>query len=360
MEARIYQTSKRLGPISHDQFSRVLTKHHIGELIAAEPVPFGLFGQNVFLASSTGQFVFRGAPHGPGQFPTEQFFTRLLHERTRVPVPWPYIIDDSCDIFPWGYVIMPRMPGLQVTDPAVKKRLSKADRLAIGRAMGRNLAAMHQITAPVCARFDPERGVVRAVPLRDQAAWPWHGSYGDVDEPPAHHEIVPARIRFLLDRALGAGDCTTQADADWVEKTIAQASNALREPFTPCLVIEDYKEGNAVVRRFGDDWEVSGVFDFMGCYFGDGEADLSRTVAEYFDGSPELVAAFVRTYLGLRPPRPGFAARFAVYMLLDRIIIWEYLVRQEPNVARNLGGLRRWAERYLEIALTLALEATDS
>lgn len=356
MESRIYQTSKRLGPISHEQFSRVLERHHLGELMAVEPVPFGLFGQNVFLTTSAGEFVFRGAPHGPPQFPTERFFTQLLHERTRVPVPWPFVIDDACDIFPWSYVIMPRMPGLQVTDHAVKKQLSKSDRLKIARVMGRNLAAMHQITAPVCARFDPERDVVRAVPLRDQAAWPWHGSYGDlVGEPPAHHEIVPARIRFLLNRALATNELTTQADAEWVEEVIAKALSALCEPFTPCLVMEDYKEGNAVLRRAGDDWEVSGVFDFMGCYFGDGEADLSRTMCEYFDESPELAALFARTYLDLRPPRPGFSARFPIYMLLDRIIIWAYVAQLEPEVARKLGGFRGWAERYATMAQALSL-----
>jgi hypothetical protein len=28
-------------------------------------VPFGLFGQNLFLSTTAGEFVFRGAPHTP-------------------------------------------------------------------------------------------------------------------------------------------------------------------------------------------------------------------------------------------------------------------------------------------------------
>jgi hygromycin-B 7''-O-kinase len=251
---------------------------------------------------------------------------------------------------------MPRMQGLQVTDRAVKKQLSKSDRLKIARVMSRNLAAMHQITWTVCARYDPQRDAVRAVPLRDQAAWPWHGSYGDlVSEPPAHHEIVPARIRFQLNRAMATDQYTSQADAVWVEDVIATGLPALREGFTPCLVMEDYKEGNTVLRRAGDEWQVSGVFDFMGCYFGDGEADLSRTMCEYFDESPELAALFARPYLDLRPPRPGFSARFPIYMLLDRIIIWAYVVQHEPEVARKLGGFRGWAERYATMAQALSL-----
>ena len=360
MRPETYHTFRRLGGVTREQFDRVLRRQRLGEFIAVREVPLGLFGQNVFLTSTTGQFVFRGAPLTPWQFRTEQFFTQLLHERTRVPVPWPYVIDDACDIFPWSYAVMPRMPGLQVSTRDVRKTLTESDRLEIARAMGRNLVAMHEVDAAVCSRFDPERNVVRAVPLSDQAAWPWYGSYGEVDGPPALHEIAPARIRFLLKRALRAGNLTTQHDIDWVETTIARGFDALREPFGPCLVMEDYKEGNVVSRRDGKGWEVSGVFDLMGCYFGDGEADLSRVIAEYFDDSPHIAAAFARTYLNLRPPRPGFTPRFAVFMLLDRIILWEYFVRNEPETARKLGGLLQWAKRYTDIVDVLALEAAES
>ena len=62
MPPRIYETSKRLGPISHDQLSRALTRFELGDLLTVKPVPLGLFGQNLFVTSSAGEFVFRGAP----------------------------------------------------------------------------------------------------------------------------------------------------------------------------------------------------------------------------------------------------------------------------------------------------------
>jgi hypothetical protein len=40
-----------------------------------------------------------------------------------VPVPWPYLIDPTPDIFGWSFVLMPRMPGLQLADPQMKKQL---------------------------------------------------------------------------------------------------------------------------------------------------------------------------------------------------------------------------------------------
>lgn len=358
MAQQIYQTSQRLGPITHDQLSRALQRFGFGELIAVEPVPFGLFGQNLFITSSAGEFVFRGAPHGPTQFPTERFFTRLLHEHSKVPVPWPFQIDDSCEFLPWSYVIMPRMPGLQVTDKTMRRQLPRADLFAIARAMARNLTAMQQVTNRDCARYDPDRDVLGPVPIADHAAWPFNNGYGEVASPPTHRELVVARTRLILERAQAASNRTTQGDATWVEELIARAIPALAEAPIPCLTMEDYKEGNAVVSRTGDDWEVSGLFDFMGCYFGDGETDLSRITAEYFDEDQELAREFLNTYLKLKPPRLGFADRFPMYMLLDRLIIWDYIQRHEPQVASKLGTLRDWTERYTRILTTLGIRVS--
>src|SRR5438309_766306 len=105
--------SKRLGPIGRIHLARALERHGLGQFVSAEPVPFGLFGQNVFLTSDRGQFVFRGAPHFDWQFPTEEFFAGLIHQHG-LSAPWPYLIDSSRQLFPWDFVIMPRMTGVQV------------------------------------------------------------------------------------------------------------------------------------------------------------------------------------------------------------------------------------------------------
>ena len=356
MPQRIYEASKRLGTISHEQLSRALSRFELVDLLTVNPVPLGLFGQNLFVGSSVGEFVFRGAPLAPSQFPTERFFTRLLHERTSVPVPWPYQIDDSCDFFPWSYAIMPRMPGMQVTDRKVRRGLMGAELRAIARAMAYNLVAMQQVTMPYCARYVPERDIVRPVPVKDHADWPFNNGYGAVIQPPSHRELVIARIRCILERTHTASDRTTTADVEWAEGLIERANAALAIPFTPCFTMEDYKEGNVVLSRTFDGWQVSGVFDFMGCYFGDGETDLSRITAEYFDQDPELAREFIATYLQLRAPRPGFRERFSLYMLLDRLIIWEHIQRHEVEVASKMGNLRDWTERYTQIADTLGFD----
>jgi hygromycin-B 7''-O-kinase len=144
MAAREY--SRRLGLIEDGQFRSALERLGLGEFVRAEPVAGGLFGQNVFVASTTGEYVLRGAPHYDWQLPAERFFARLLHERTRTPVPWPYILDPDDDIFGWSYALMPRMPGLKPSDIAAVEELTSDERLGMARAMGENLALILRAT----------------------------------------------------------------------------------------------------------------------------------------------------------------------------------------------------------------------
>ena len=107
------------------------------------------------------------------------------------------------------------------------------------------------------------------------------------------------------------------------------------------------------MEKIGDKWHITGVFDLMEAYFGDGEADLSRTLATYGIGtkrSEERAYAFLQAYFDGQEEtvvRPGFRDRFAVYMLMDRMIIWSY--------GRKLGwfdgvcDFRTWCEPQMAI-----------
>ena len=67
MHTREY--SKHLGLLSPDQFQAALNRFGLGNFLHTEPIPFGLFGQMVYLTSTDGEFVLRGRPHFPWQFP---------------------------------------------------------------------------------------------------------------------------------------------------------------------------------------------------------------------------------------------------------------------------------------------------
>ncbi|MGH2608436.1 MAG: hypothetical protein ACRDHF_05045, partial [Tepidiformaceae bacterium] len=106
--------SKRLGVISDEQLQAALDRFGLGRLVQAEPAMGGLFGQNIMLTTSEGEFVFRGAPHWDPeghydwQFQKERLFSQIVHESgTGPPVPWPYLIEESEEIFGWNWAIVP-------------------------------------------------------------------------------------------------------------------------------------------------------------------------------------------------------------------------------------------------------------
>lgn len=328
MGARLY--SERLGVLDDRQFQAALTRLGLGDFVHADPISGGLFGQNAFVTSTTGAWVLRGAPHYDWQLPAERFSCELLHTRTRTPVPWPYLIDPRDDIFGWSYAIMPRMPGLQMSASGVAGVLTHKDRLAMAQAMAANLALMQELTWPFTGAFDLASGTIAPYPV----SWA---------------EWVATDIHRWLDLARSHSDRTTDADIHWVDELLHYAHHALAEPFQASFVMHDYKEQNATFERAGDGWRVSGIFDLMEAFFGDGEIDLSRQTVQYLQEDPDLAQAFVRHYVELRPARSGFDVRVLVYLLWDRLVIWEYFQRPERETPWEPGlTLRSWLEPITE------------
>lgn len=323
--------SHRLGELSPAQFQAALDRFDLGRFLHAEAISAGNFGQNLYLTSTTGQYVLRGAPFWPHQFPRERFFTDLLHAHTRAPVPWPYLLDPRDDIFGWTYVIMPCLPGLQLSDPQVRAALHPTDLRGIARAMGETLAELHRLTWPCAGQYDLATDTIRPF-----------------DTP--YDEWVLSRIRLFVQEAASLSGRTTDADVAWVEEVIARNRAALAVPFQPCFVHGDYKEGNLVVVQDEGTWQVSGVFDYMDAWVGDGEQDLSRTTAVFAGEDLDLARAFLAVYTQRRSLRPGYAERFALYMLYERTLIWQFGQRHgvwwEPDLT-----LREWAAPYVGLSL---------
>jgi hygromycin-B 7''-O-kinase len=351
MMERMY--SQRLGMISNSQFQAALDRFQLGHFLQAEAIPFGSFGQNVFVSSTTGNYVLRGDPHFWWQFPTEQFFARQIHERTQVPVPWPYLIDTTSDIFGWSFVLMPRMAGLQLADPQIKKQIGAADRRGIAQALGENLAQLQDVTWPIAGRYNASIDKIEPFELAQELAWPFpieaDARFVKMEGTRiTYSERVKAYLRHCLTRAQKYNATTTTTeDIAWVEERIAEAQDALDEPFEPCFLMEDYKEGNLVVTQQNGRWQVSGVFDLMEAQFGDGEADLSRPIAEYLNEDAALAGAFFTAYRAHKPLRPGFARRFPIYMLLDRAILWSFFQGQGWRWWPEAWTFRDWASQYL-------------
>jgi hygromycin-B 7''-O-kinase len=340
MSATAY--SRRLGSIEPEQFQAALDRFELGTLISAEAIPFGLFGQNVKLRTSTGEFELRGAAHYNWQFPKERLVASLLHTQTPVAAPWPYLLDLDESIFGWrhGYVLMPRLAGLQLADPKVAARLTKEEQTAIAFAVGKNLRDLQRAESPFAGHYDHELGAFR--PLEEEFP-----------------DWVAAEIRQSAARCVGRGDITP-SDRRWIEARVDEARDELAVPYRPVLVHHDYKEANLTVGLEAGEWKVTGVFDLMEAFFGDGELDLVRQIADYIDrGEDVLAKSFLDGFLLEAPLRPGALRRLGVYLIHDRMIIWDYF--HQPEIAGEWWygeiAVRDWLEGYLASLASLLSES---
>ncbi|CAA9293838.1 MAG: hypothetical protein AVDCRST_MAG93-4108, partial [uncultured Chloroflexia bacterium] len=205
------------------------------------------------------------------------------------------------------------------------------EQLRIAQALGQNLAHMHQLTWPFAGEYDLASDTIQPF---DEGLARW----------------IIADTRRWLAKARTNGLATTADDVVWTEHVIAEAQPALENAFLPCFVMNDYNPGNVLVECSHGTWQVSGLFDLMEYYFGNGEADLMRLIAIYLERDQqhgaELSRAFASAYLAHKPPRQGFQERYAFFMLRDRLIAWEYGTRPGINWFPHAQSFRDYAEPF--------------
>lgn len=321
----------RLGSVTTDQLEAALRRFDLGDLRSAAAIPFGLFGQNVFVEASSGSYVLRFGAHYDWQFPTEQFFCNLIHERTDVPVPWPYQWEPSSEIFGyrWGYVLMPRLPGIATANPEVYDRLAPSDREGIARALGHALQQLHRVN-------EGESGVYDS---KTQQVKPFRTTY------------VQRSIDRIIENAQATmahrGGALTADEWVWLEQQ-TQTVPAPSESLQSVLVHEDFNTNNACFENHDGIWKLSGLFDFMSAHFGEGLADLPRQFNMYVEEDPRLAATYLRAYIDGRTLEPDALARLCLYLLDERMIVWEFFHRPVYVHKWRHGNVsfREWFSRY--------------
>ena len=316
--------SERLGVLTGAQLQAALDRFDLGALRDAAPLPGGLFGQNVFVTSTRGEWVLRGCPHFDWQLPKERLAARLIHERTSLAAPWPYLVEGSPEIFGWSFALMPRLPGgVAPAEPGGEEGR------AVAEALGDGLARLHELRGEAAGDYDlAADGIVPAAS--------------------SHRERVRARLEQWLGwcREARAG-CVADADAAWIESVLAARSAALDEPFEPCWVHHDWKPNNVLCERTEGGWRATGVVDLMEGYFGDGEEDLVRCVALFALGDRGRIRRFTGAYRARWPLRPGFADRYRIYQLIDSLVFWQYGQKNGLWFPPDLG-FRAFAEPRVE------------
>lgn len=338
--------SERLGAIRDEQFAAALAHFGLGDFVAAAPTSSGLFGQNVFVTSSTGEFVLRGAPHwvrdrgardfrpeDRWQFTKESFFAGQLHAQTATAVPWPYRLDTATDIFGWPYVLMPKMPGRCFNDRDIGKVLDADARCAVARALGENLVEMQRLTWPYAGDFD-----TRTIEL---TPYPGGAVQFAIDE--TRTWIADAERNGAM----------TPADVAWIETLIEAAIGS--EPRRCTYVHCDYKLNNLTVAPDGSGgYRVVGLFDLHEARFCDGLIDIVRQACSYLDTERALARTFIDSYAAGAPIDRDAAARLPLYVVGDRMKFWAYFTRPDVRADWARGGtFRRWAEPYVDALLGL-------
>jgi aminoglycoside phosphotransferase (APT) family kinase protein len=343
-DSRIY--SERLGAISNAQFQAAASRLGLGQFVKAAPAATGLFGQNVFVTTTTGEFVLRGAPHwvkamhetawrqeDRWQFTKEKFFAAQLHERTNAPVPWPMLHDESSDIFGWPYLVMPRMPGACYDERSIMKALPAEHRRSIAVALAATLADAQRLTSSFAGDFG-----ITSIALEPYASGATQHVIDETD--------------MLVKMATQHGTMT-DADRAWIDAAAEQAlAIAGSRPNT--FVHGDYKLNNLTVMQGGDGWRVSGLFDLHEARFGDGALDIVRQCCGYLDTEPELAAVFIDSYVARVAADPRIKALLPLYIINDRMKFWEFFTRPDARAAWSIGKtFCGWAERYVDGLLNL-------
>jgi aminoglycoside phosphotransferase (APT) family kinase protein len=326
--------SERLGVITDAQFAAAAARLGLGALLSAEPVETGLFGQNVFLTTTAGAFVFRGAPHWHQgrrddryQFAKEAFFIGLAHEATGAPVPWPCRYDPLSDIFGWPYLVMPRMPGGCFNERSIRKALAADARRELAVSLGETLAGLQRLTAPAAGDFDVETGAIAPDP----------GGY-------AGH-----LTQWMSGIAQGAAEAgvMTAADMDWIGAVARTARGAPPRPVS--FAHGDYKLDNMTLAEREGGWRVTGLFDFHTARFGDSARDLVRAACAWIDTEPALARVFVETWRDHGGDDAGLAPWLPLYVASERVALWAHFVRTDPRPEWSLGlTFRNWSERYVD------------
>lgn len=317
--------ASRLGDVSYDQLQDALDRLDLGYLISARAPTTGNFGQNLLLESTSGSYVFRGNPLIEDQFLKEAWAAAAFHRQSTIAVPYPFLIPESIDPFPWSWVLMPMLPGIQLADRDLYEALTFEQRLGVATAMAEAAAVLH-----VAGWSEPGEWVSEVqgfAPFRpDYATW------------------IAESMREKLDRSLDV----SMDDREWFLDLITRAEQVLVNPFEPVLLHGDYSTNNVVTALVDGVWRITGVFDLMSVHVGHRDADLARQFAVYVEEDPVLATTFLAAYDMARGGQDRNFALFSAFVASERMSIWEWAKRTEVAWWSDDIGLRAWIEGYLK------------
>lgn len=228
-----------------------------------------------------------GADQPP--FSREAAIQQRVARETSVPVCEALAVDDSCQRFPWRYLMMAHAPGM--TWRAGLARMTPHARRDIFRQLGEATAALHSLRYP---------------------------RFGEVETRPSPPVPSPAQGGANLVKALAARArrrIANPAHADLFVSVLEAHASDFAQITEPRLTHEDLNPGNLLLVP-GDDadanWRIAAVLDFGSAWAGCPESDLAR-----LELWREMMGdGFYEGYAATQSIASDYSARRPIYQLL--------------------------------------------
>ncbi|WP_025724290.1 phosphotransferase family protein [Paenibacillus polymyxa] len=330
MTTTIYFSSNRLGEVTNDQMQRMLNRFDLGRLLSYEKTAEGVLGQTLYVSSTAGQFVLKGNPLFLGQWIEEKFMVEQIQTRTPIPVPTPYLVDHTEDIFGWSYAVMPRLYGQHIHTPELQAKLTSLDKQQMAEMLATVLLELHSWKVKNSGELDTTTLAIR----------PFEVSY---------RGWLYGRIRYWLEDAKKYSNISVQ-DMEWVEEILEGSRQAFDQLEAATFVMGDFKPQNFLVQNGDKGWRVSGLFDFTTAYFGDGVADLPKITTMYLEnGEEELAKGFLSAYAQGMNAKEGFTERFRVHMLHQQVLNWGCAKAMKQVTWDDKLSFAAWAQKFMDI-----------
>lgn len=315
-----------LGRLAWSQLQRALDVFDLGTLEAVTPTSTGGFdyNQNVFLRTNLGEFVLKGAPRDPWQFPKEQFFAELISTRTPVRCPWPYHHHAQPDIFDWPFAIVPRLEGVELNTLQPAGERAPEDWGAIALAQAVALVELQSATFDRAGDFSLAVGGIE----------PYPGTYADwvVNE-------IAAR--------LAQSPSISPDDARWIVELAQELNRGLGDQAPYVVVHGDFGYWNMLFDRVDRGYRVTGVYDLLTATIGNCLADVAFQYAKYVERDRDDADAFVHAYL-TRSERSetSFDERIRLYIIYERLGLRDFAYRHAPQWIDWDVPFRAWISSF--------------
>ncbi len=225
-------------------------------------------------------------------FAREAAIQQRVARETAIPICAVLAVDDSCQRFPWRYLMMAHAPGMAWRDGL--KRMSPHARHDIFRQLGEATAALHSLRYPQFGEVEetsPPADLTPRPPLPQE-----RGSI----------EALEARARRRI---------ANPAHADLFAAVLQAHASDFANLAEPRLTHEDLNPNNLLLvpgDEPDDDWRLAAVLDFGSAWAGCPESDIAR-LELWRDMMDD---GFTKGYTASAPITADYPKRRPIYQLL--------------------------------------------